>query len=120
MASLAFIESTLNRLRAEDRPALKEAFKEAVTTLRFGRATSGEAAENFAGSFLEGETHSVAGTEFSIAHGRDGAPYLAVPVLDLQAVGARIVPLEVTKAADNRRVYLKSTVASAPFILYLE
>jgi hypothetical protein len=58
--------------------------------------------------------------EFSIVHGMDRAPQLAIPVLDLSQVGAKIVRLEVVRVADSRRIYLKSDSTSAIFSLLVE
>jgi hypothetical protein len=51
--------------------------------------------------------------EFTIAHGMDRIPQIAIPVLDLSQPGAKIVPIEATRAADSRRIYLKSTSTGA-------
>jgi hypothetical protein len=47
-------------------------------------------------------------------------PHYALPVLELDRPGAKVVPLEVTRAADARRIYLKSTSTSAPITLLVE
>lgn len=120
MASITYIQSLLNRLPAEYRAALLQAFEEAVKQARLGRPTTGKAAENFAGGFVEFTTHATPNTEASALHKRDVAPYLIVPVLDPQTVGSRLVDLQVSKAADDKRIYLKSTIASATVLLYVE
>jgi len=120
MATSTIVESQTGGLESGLRRALKAIFDYVLKNLRFGRPGATEPSENFQANFVEGTTHSVAGTEFTVVHGRESAPYLAIPVLDLQTVGSRVVPLEVTKAADARRLYLKSTIASAAFTLYVE
>jgi hypothetical protein len=76
-------------------------------------------ATNFQAYFEQSTTASDTG-EFSFAHGLGQTPHLAIPVLDLSQPGARMVPLEVSRAADGRRVYLKSTSTSAPMMVLVE
>jgi hypothetical protein len=60
--------------------------------------------------------------EFTIAHGMDRPPHIAIPVLDLSQPGAKIALLEVSRAADSRRIYLKASAGStnAAFSLLVE
>lgn len=120
MAKTEGVTSLTGSLPPDVRLALQRIFDYVLKNLRLGRPDHQVASENLQASFVTGTTHAVAGTEFSIAHGRDAAPYLVVPVLDLQTVGARTVPLQVTRAADDTRLYLKSTIASAPICLLVE
>ena len=69
---------------------------------------------------ISGTTAAIANTEFSIKHGQDGSPVQLIPILDLSAVNAQLVPLTTSRAADAERVYLKSSVASAPFNALVE
>jgi hypothetical protein len=120
MANLVAIEAALGGLPSAQKVALMNAFREIIKGMRFGRPVDGHPAENFAGGFYAAVTPSVAGEEFSIAHDFGIAPYLVVPVLDVRTVGLRTVPLAVSRVADARRVYLTSTVADAPVILFVE
>lgn len=70
--------------------------------------------------FHQPSTTAASTGEFTIAHGMDTVPQIAIPVLDLSQVGAKIVPLEVTRVADSRRLYLKSTSTGAVFSLLVE
>ena len=94
--------------------------------LRFGHpdadlmAAGRNAMENFGGGFMQATTPATPGTEFSIAHNFGRAPYLAIPVLPLDMVGAQLVPLTVSRAADDKRIYLSSTVANAPIVIAVE
>ena len=90
-----------------------------VPNLRFGPIEHQTKAENFIGFYVNSTTAASTG-EFSVLHGMGRTPYLLKPVLPLDVVGAAIVPLEVSRAADAQRVYLKSTSTSAPISLYLE
>lgn len=76
---------------------------------------------NFGAYFVSGTTPSSTG-EFVVAHGMDMAPKLAQPVLDLTAAGSRLVPLEATRSADGKFLYLKTSAGftSAPFVLMVE
>lgn len=63
--------------------------------------------------FHQPSTTGPSTSEFTIAHGMDVVPKIAIPVLDLSQPGAKIVPIEVSRAADSRRIYLKSTSTGA-------
>lgn len=122
MAQIGAIESELGSLPPNMRGPLINAFRAFLRVLRFGRATNAQASENFAAGFYTATTPAVAGTEFSIAHGFGvgRVPYLLIPVLDVTTALLQAVPLTVTRAADDKRVYLSSSVASAPIVVYLE
>ncbi len=122
MSDLGLIETEIRGLPAELRPTFLRIFRDLVKNLRFGHP-SGDAPDpltNFAGAFLTGTTHATPGSEITIEHGFGRTPYLAIPVLPLDAVGAQIVPLTVTRAADSRRIYLSSSVADANFTIAVE
>ena len=70
-------------------------------------------ATNFRLYFQTSTTAAVSNAEFSIAHAMDSAPHLAIPVLDLSQPGAKIVPIEVVRAADSKRLFLRSTSTGA-------
>ena len=53
-------------------------------------------------------------------HGLAAVPYYMIEVLPVRIVGAQIVPLRVTRAADTNRIYLASSVVNAPFMIALE
>lgn len=120
MAVVGGVDVLLGGLEANTKRVLQRVFEYVLKNWRFGRPGHQVRTENFTGAFLEGTTHSVANTAFSIEHGLEHAPYLAIPVLDLQTVGSEIVPLAVAQAADSRRVYLKSAETSAPISIYVE
>lgn len=120
MASPAYINTIVSGLAADIKKAFVLVGEYVLGNLRLGRPGHQVRSENLQAYFVEGTTHAVANTEFSIEHGLATAPYLAVPVLDLQAVGSKLVPLEVTQAADARRIYLKSSETSKAVTLLLE
>lgn len=120
MADSGNIETMLASLDPDTRRVFKEIFDYLLKNLRLGRAVNGDASENFGAGFFKGTTASTANDEFSIAHTFGRAPYLLIPVLPLDTVNARMVDLKVSRAADSSRVYLKSSVASAPIFVYLE
>jgi hypothetical protein len=109
---------------------LKGIFRYVLSNIAFGRATAGGGgvsqvssaapAENFPGGFFKGTTAAVANREFTVAHNFGRSPYLLIPVLPLDQIGAQLVPLTVTRAADASYVYLKSGVVSAPIFVYVE
>ena len=117
MADKGYLASLLNALDAEVRKTLKLAFDHTVDTFRLGGA---DKALNFSWFRFSSTTASVAGTEFSIAHGLTVIPSKLIPVLDLTVTGSQLVPLTVSRAPDARRVYLTSTSTSAAIVVYLE
>lgn len=120
MASAGYVDRLLTAVETGLQRVLKEVFRYILTSLRFGPFEHQTRCENFQAYYLEGTTPATANQEFSIVHGLSRAPYLVVPVMPLNAVGARIVPLEVSRAADATRIYLKSSVASAPITVIIE
>lgn len=122
MADLGYVESLLASLPIESRQPMIKVFRAFLRDLRFGHPLGDQPdpLTNLAGGFFHGTTPAIAGTEFSITHDFGSAPYLAVPVLRLDAVGSSIVPLTVSRVADSKRVYFTSTVASAPISLAIE
>jgi len=122
MADLSLIESELNGLPVEMRATFLRIFRAFLKDLRFGHP-KGEQPDpmwNFGGGFFHGTTPATPGDEFTIAHGFGRVPYLAFPVLMLDTVGSSVVPVTVSRAADNKRLYFTSTIASAPVTLGVE
>lgn len=120
MANASYVSTLLGAVKSEIKQALNAVFEYVLTNLRFGHVSAGTRAENFQLYAVEGTTHATEDTEFSIAHGLGVAPYLLIPVLPLDEVNAELVPLRVTRAADDRRIYLASSVASAPIRVLIE
>lgn len=120
MANPEYVASQLGGVESGLKRALIDVFRYVLGNLRIGRPTHQARSENVQAYFLTGRTAAVAGEEFSIAHGLGTAPYLAIPVLDLQSVNAEIVPLGVPRAADGSRIYLSSSVEDAPFTILVE
>jgi hypothetical protein len=122
MADLGFIESEIRSWPAALQPTALRIFRAILRDIRFGHP-NGDAADpalNLGGAFLHGTTPATPGTEFSIPHAFGRTPYLATPVLRLDAVGSSVVPLTVSRAADAKRVYFTSTEADAPVSLFVE
>lgn len=120
MANSGYTESLMGGLDRNVRRTLRAVFDYVLANLRFGRPVVNERADNFQMYTIEGTTHSVANTEFSIEHRLGTPPYLALQVLDLQAEGSQMVRLTVERAADSRRVYLSSPDTNAPITLLIE
>lgn len=108
---------------------LKAIFRYLLSNLRFGRATGSTLqsavstaipAENLTGGFFTATTPTIANTEFMLPHNFGRAPYLLIPVVPLDQVGAAVVRLTVARAADSSNVYLKSPETSQPIYVYLE
>jgi hypothetical protein len=118
MAAPGGIEAELGPLPIELKRIFTNVFRAFLPNLRFGPMDTAKA-ENFAAYKLTSTT-AASTAEFSIAHGMGRTPYLILPALDLTAVGSKFVPLEVSRAADSQRIYLKSSVTSTPFSMYVE
>jgi hypothetical protein len=123
VADIGAIRSILGGIQdAVTRRILIEAFDEVVGSksgITLGAPDHQRKATNFRGKFEVSTTATSTG-EFSIKHGLETAPTIAIPVLDLGQPGAQLVPLHVTRAADGQRVYLKSTSTSARVTLLVE
>ena len=122
MANFGYVTQEINGLPAALRPIFLRIFQSVLKDLRIGHPTgeNPDPLENFGGGFYHTTTPSVAGTELSIAHGFGRTPYLLLPVLPLDVQGAQIVPLTVSRVADDRRLYLTSTIINAPISVWIE
>lgn len=121
MAQIGFVTSLLGGLDAGLKRALTEIFQYILPNNRFGPVAHQTKSESFQ-AFYVNSTTAASTSEFSILHGIGRTPYVAVPVIPLDQVGAKTVLLTVSRAADAQRVYLKADAGStnAPFSLLLE
>lgn len=116
MADLGIVKAYIAGLsNAADRKIWTQVFTHVLETISFGEPEHETKATNLSAYFYTSTTAAVANTEFSIAHGLAARPRMAVPVLDLRQAGATLPPLTVSRPADSKRVYLKSTSTSAVF-----
>lgn len=113
MADIGGVKSFLGSLPAETKLALEQTFTYVLNNLSLGAVEHQTRATNLQAYYLTDTTPAVANTEFSIAHGLGYTPNVLLPVAGLTSVGAQIVPLTVSRAADQHRVYLKSSSTSA-------
>ena len=120
MATSQLAESLLGGLEPDTKRVLTEVFRYLVPNGRFGPVSHQLKSENFQGYYVTSTTHTTADTEFSVVHGLGRTPYLAIPVLAMDQVNSRVVPLQVSRAADGARIYLKSASTNAVINLYLE
>jgi hypothetical protein len=114
MADLGLIQAEINSLPVDVRATMLRIFTTLLTDLRFGhpKGAQPDPMKNFAGGFFHATTPVTPGTEFTLPHGFGRAPYLAQPILLLDAVGSSDGVFTVSRAADDKRIYLTSTVAS--------
>ena len=117
MASKGYISALLNGLTADLRKALNPAFEHVLDTWKLGTA---DKAANAAWYRFSVTTHATAGEEFSIEHGLNQIPTTLIPILPLDEVGQSLVTLQVSRAADGRRVYLRSSSTGLPITVFLE
>lgn len=120
MAAEGGLITLIGGLEDRTKKALTELIRAGFGLLRFGPLETAKA-ENFLGYKLTSTTASSTG-EFSVLHNMGTRPYLLMPVVDLSVIGAGVVPLEVTRAADTRRIYLKTSAGftNKTFSIYLE
>lgn len=120
MADIGFVRSQLGGIRdAATRRVLTTIFEHVLGNIRIGAPEHQTRAENLQAYWENSTTASDTG-EFSFAHGLPTTPHYAIPVLELDKPGAKLVNLEVSRAADSRRIYLKSQSTSAPILLLVE
>jgi len=112
-----YVETLLNPLPSEQKRVLVPALNYIQDNWRIG---TGARATNAQWYRIESTTAAVAGEEFSVKHGLGAAPHTLIPVLNLTEQGAELVPLEVSRAADSERVYLKSSSTGAVITFYVE
>lgn len=120
MATPGYIESLVGNLEAPLRAALVRVFDYVLRNLRFGPVTNQARTENFQAYYFVTTTPADANQEFSVAHGLGRVPYVLIPVLSLDSVNQAIVPLQVSRAADASRLYLKSSSTSAAIAIMVE
>lgn len=122
MASLALVEQEINTLPPALRPIFMRIFRGIMRDFRFGhpKGEQPDPSVNFGGGFFDVTTAGTAGDEFTIQHGFGRTPYLLVPVLPLDVVGAQLVDLTVNRVADDKRIYLTSSIEDAPVTIYAE
>lgn len=120
MADIGYIESELGGEEPSRKKGLLNAFRYVLGNLLLGAPEHGKRAKNFQWYRFDVTTSSVASQEFSVAHGMAKTPTFLIPMLPLDSVGARTVLLEVSRAADANRVYLKSASTSAPITVFIE
>jgi hypothetical protein len=120
VADIGYIESELGGEEPGRKRGLVNSFRYLLGNLLVGAPEHGKRAKNFQWYRFDVTTSSVANTEFSFSHGLGRTPTMILPMLPLNVVGSRMVDLEVTRAADGNRVYLKSPSTSAPLSVLVE
>lgn len=120
MADLAYVESVFGATDKETKKAAVESFRYVLGNLTMGAPEEARRAKNFQWYWFSATTSSNANEEFSIAHGLGRTPSVIIPVLPLNVVGARLVDLQVSRAADMNRIYLKSASTSAAIMVLVE
>ncbi len=121
MSDIGYVRAQLTGITDEKtRRILITVFEHVLANIRYGGVEHQTRAVNFQTYFENSTTPSTASQEFSFLHGLATAPHLAIPVLDLTAAGSQLIPMTVSRVADSKRVYLKSTSTSAPFSVLVE
>jgi len=112
-----YIATLLNALAPDVKRVLVPAFDFIQDNWKLG---TGARAINAQWYRVESTTAAVANEEFSVAHGLGVAPHTLIPVLDLQTEGAQLPTLTVSRAADEKRVYLSSPSTGAVVTFFVE
>jgi hypothetical protein len=120
VAKASFISSLTGGVPADLRLVFQRIAEYFFNNLRIGVPENAVRSENFQLYNFSATTPSTANTEFSIAHHLGNAPYLLLPCLNLSNVNEQLIPLQVSRAADASRIYLKSTSTSATFRIWVE
>jgi hypothetical protein len=120
MAAIGGLLAIIGGLETQTKKVMTELINAAFPNLRGGPVEHQTKLENFQRYYVNSTTNSTANDEFTVVHGMGRAPYALRQVLPLDQIGAKEVRLEVTRAADAVRIYLKSPEASAPITLELE
>ena len=106
-------------IKDEETRRIMQRYTEHVTeSVSMGQPDHQRRATNFK-MYFERSTTATSTSAFSFTHGLPYAPRLAIPVMDLNLAGSKLVPLEVAQAADSKRVYLKTTAGSTASVFAL-
>lgn len=117
MANKGFIDTQINNLPTDIRYPLKNAFYYLMDNWRFGVEKRAENAQLYR---ITSTTATTANAEFVVPHNLGITPTQLMPILDLSLIGAQMVPLTVSRAADESNVYLKSSSTGAVFTVLVE
>ena len=120
MADRGYVKQNLGAFEGAQKVGLQTIFDYLLRNWRVGLPGNQKVAENMAWVQIDGVTHATADTEVALVHGLGSSPRVAFPCLDLGTVGAQMVPLKVTRAADASRIYVSSSSTSAAFTLFVE
>lgn len=112
-----YVATLLNTLPSDIKTPLQAIFDYLQDNWRLGDGTRATNAQWYR---KDATTHATANTEFSVAHGLDSAPTKLIPIMDLTVVGSQLVPLVVSRAPDDKRIYLTSSSTGAALSFYLE
>lgn len=117
MATKAYVDQLLNALDPMIRGPIRQSIFYLMDNWRIGDSARAVNAQWYQ---VAGRTNAIANAEFALRHGIGSTPKWLIPVLDVTAQNAQLVPLTVSRSSDVNYVYLKSSVADAPFTVYLE
>lgn len=120
MADKGYIKSLLNGISdwPSARKALTLSFQEVLDNFTAGPIDDTKRAINGQTYFFKATTPADALTEFTIVHGQGQAPFWIRAIAPTDAVNAQLVPLTISRVADEQRVYLTSSSTNAT--IYVE
>jgi hypothetical protein len=120
MPSTAYIESILSGLEPNARRVVSKAFEAVVSQMKFGPPIHQQPTRNWGGLYVQGQTAATPNEEFLVEHNLGKIPYVAIPVLSPRVAGSSVLDLAVSRPADDRFLYLKSSIANAAFWMIVE
>ena len=122
MADIGYVRTLLAGISDQTtRRIIEQAFEYTYGNLRYGEPDHQTRAVNGQFYYLQSTTATDT-SEFSVAHGLDSAPALALPLLDLNRVGDVLPQISVSRAADSKRIYFKAAAGSTnmPFTVLVQ
>jgi hypothetical protein len=120
MSSIGYVDTLIAPLPVEMRKIFTDVFTYTYATMLWGPVVNGRRAVNGQQYFISFLLPAVANQEIAIPHGLSAVPNLAVPVLDVRSPNSAIVPLTITRKADDHYLYLKSSATSVPVTLLVD
>lgn len=125
MATSSYAKSLIGGLGAEFKKALGDVFDYLLTnSLSFGPIDSDVAqtkTTNFLGRYVKVTTSPTANVEAAVAHGLGRTPNVMWQVVSPRVVNAIFLgDLQVSRAADEQRIYVKSASTNVTTWMYIE
>lgn len=124
MATSSQLKTLIGGLDAEFKKALGECWDYLCNnSFAFGPIDTDAAqtkTTNLYGRYVKVTTSTTANQEVAVAHGLGRIPNVLWNVTSPRAVNSALLPLTITRAADEKRIYMASASTGVTLWLYLE